>query len=159
MSQPDMTPKIPEQVLCFQLGGQTYGIDILSVQEIRSFEKPTRIAGAPTHVLGVTNLRGAIVPLVDLRISLGLPPRDVDGFTVSIVLSIKGVQVGCVVDTVSDVLQLSPEKVKPAPDLGEAGRLDCIQALAPLPQGDKETMVILLEPKELLAHIGVTATA
>lgn len=150
-------PEHPEQVLCFQLGEQTYGIDILAVQEIRSYEAPTRMAGAPAHVLGVTNLRGTIVPLVDLRTSLGYPARDVDAFTVSIVLNVKGVQVGCVVDTVSDVLQLKAGMVKPAPELGEEGRLACIQGLASSAQASKEALVILLEPRGLLAHLGLSA--
>ncbi|MDM7457181.1 MAG: chemotaxis protein CheW [Tepidimonas sp.] len=108
------------EFLTFRLGGEEYGIDILRVQEIRSFEKPTRIANAPSHVLGVVNLRGVIVPVVDLRIKLGCDTVEYNGLTVVIVLNVKGRVVGAVVDSVSDVLELPREQVRPAPEMASS---------------------------------------
>ena len=108
------------EFLTFRLGGEEYGIDILRVQEIRSYESPTRIANAPSFIKGVVNLRGVIVPIVDLRLKLGCDSADYDSFTVVIVLNVKGRVVGAVVDSVSDVLQLSKEAVKAAPELSSS---------------------------------------
>jgi purine-binding chemotaxis protein CheW len=105
------------EFLTFRLGAEEYGIDILRVQEIRSYEAPTRIANAPAFIKGVVNLRGTIVPIVDLRVKLGCEKVDIDSFTVVIVLNVKGRVVGAVVDSVSDVMQLAPEQVKPAPEM------------------------------------------
>src|SRR3982750_247340 len=92
------------EFLTFRLGAEEYGIDILRVQEIRSYEAPTRIANAPAFVKGVVNLRGVIVPIVDMRIKFNLTPVNYDSFTVVIVLNIAGRVVGMVVDAVSDVI-------------------------------------------------------
>jgi purine-binding chemotaxis protein CheW len=105
------------EVLTFRIGAEEYGIDILRVQEIRSYEAPTRIANAPAFIKGVVNLRGTIVPIVDLRVKLGCERVDIDAFTVVIVLNVKGRVVGAVVDSVSDVMQLSAEQIKPAPEI------------------------------------------
>ena len=111
------------EYLSFRLGAEEYGIDILKVQEIRSYEPPTRIANAPAFIKGVVNLRGTIVPIVDLRVKLGCERIDYDGFTVVIVLNVRGRVVGIVVDSVSDVLQLCADNVKAAPELG-SGHVD-----------------------------------
>ncbi len=103
------------EFLTFRLGAEEYGIDILRVQEIRSYEPPTRIANAPAFIKGVVNLRGVIVPIVDLRLKLGCDTAEYNDFTVVIVLTVKGRVVGAVVDSVSDVLELSAESVRPAP--------------------------------------------
>lgn len=108
------------EFLTFRLGGEEYGIDILRVQEIRSYETPTRIANAPSFIKGVVNLRGVIVPIVDLRLKLGCDSAEYDSFTVVIVLNVRGRVVGAVVDSVSDVLQLSKEAVKAAPELSSS---------------------------------------
>jgi purine-binding chemotaxis protein CheW len=108
------------EFLTFRLGAEEYGIDILRVQEIRSYEPPTRIANAPAFIKGVVNLRGIIVPIVDLRVKLGCAKTDIDSFTVVIVLNVKGRVVGAVVDSVSDVMQLNAEQVKPAPQIAAA---------------------------------------
>ena len=108
------------EFLTFRLGNEEYGIDILKVQEIRSYEAPTRIANVPAFIKGVVNLRGVIVPIVDLRIKLGCESAQYTGFTVVIVLNIKGRLVGAVVDSVSDVLELSRDAIKPAPELSSA---------------------------------------
>ena len=108
------------EFLTFRLGGEEYGIDILQVQEIRSYEPPTRIANAPSFIKGVVNLRGVIVPIVDLRLKLGCDTAEYNSFTVVIVLNVKGRVVGAVVDSVSDVLQLSKDSVKGAPEMASS---------------------------------------
>ena len=108
------------EYLTFRLGAEEYGIDILKVQEIRSYEQPTRIANAPSFIKGVVNLRGVIVPIVDLRIKLSCDTVDYNGFTVVIVLNVRGRVVGAVVDSVSDVLELGRDTIKPAPEMGSA---------------------------------------
>ncbi|MGQ3052709.1 MAG: chemotaxis protein CheW [Roseateles sp.] len=108
------------EYLTFRLGSEEYGIDILKVQEIRSYEQPTRIANAPDFIKGVVNLRGVIVPIVDLRLKLNCPTAEYNSFTVVIVLNVKNRVVGAVVDSVSDVLELSRDAIKPAPELSAA---------------------------------------
>jgi purine-binding chemotaxis protein CheW len=105
------------EYLTFRLGTEEYGIDILKVQEIRSYEAPTRIANAPEFIKGVVNLRGVIVPIVDLRVKLRCPSAEVNSFTVVIVLNVKNRVVGAVVDSVSDVLELNRDQIKPAPEM------------------------------------------
>jgi purine-binding chemotaxis protein CheW len=109
------------EYLTFKLGGEEYGIDILRVQEIRSYEQPTRIANAPAYLKGVVNLRGVIVPIVDLRVRLGCTQAEYNHFTVVIVLNVKGRVVGAVVDSVSDVLELPAEAIRPAPPMASNG--------------------------------------
>jgi purine-binding chemotaxis protein CheW len=105
------------EFLTFRLGSEEYGIDILKVQEIRSYEPPTRIANAPDFIKGVVNLRGVIVPIVDLRLKLGCPTAEYNSFTVVIVLNVRNRVVGAVVDSVSDVLELNKDVIRPAPEL------------------------------------------
>lgn len=105
------------EFLTFRLGGEEYGIDILRVQEIRSYEQPTRIANAPHFIKGVVNLRGVIVPIIDLRLKLGCETAEYNAFTVVIVLNVKGRVVGAVVDSVSDVMELTREHIKAAPEM------------------------------------------
>ena len=108
--------KPSKQFLTFRIGAEEYGIDILKVQEIRSYEAPTRIAHAPGFVKGVVNLRGVIVPIMDMRIRLGCDAQY-NGFTVVIVLSIGSRTLGMVVDSVSDVLELTADQIRPAPEM------------------------------------------
>ncbi len=109
------------EYLTFRLGTEEYGIDILKVQEIRSYEPPTKIANAPSYLKGVVNLRGVIVPIVDLRVKFNCLNEDgqagIDSFTVVIVLNVRGRVVGAVVDSVSDVMQLAEQMVQPAPEM------------------------------------------
>ena len=105
------------EYLTFRLGEEEYGIDILRVQEIRSYEQPTRIANAPHFIKGVVNLRGVIVPIIDLRLKLGCDTAEYNAFTVVIVLNVKGRVVGAVVDSVSDVMELTREHIKAAPEM------------------------------------------
>ena len=104
------------EFLTFTLGREEYGIEILKVQEIRGYEAVTRIANAPEFIKGVVNLRGIIVPIVDMRIKFNLGNADYNQFTVVIILNVAGRVVGMVVDSVSDVIALSPAQIKPAPD-------------------------------------------
>ena len=104
------------EFLAFKLGAEEYGIDILRVQEIRSYEAPTRIANAPAFVKGVVNLRGVIVPIIDMRLKFNLEQANYDDFTVVIVLNIGSRVVGIVVDAVSDVITLTPAQLRPVPE-------------------------------------------
>ena len=106
------------EYLAFTLGAEEYGIDILKVQEIRGYEAVTRIANAPEFIKGVINLRGIIIPVVDMRIKFKLGTPTYDQFTVVIILNIGGRIMGMVVDSVSDVMTLMPEQIKPAPEMG-----------------------------------------
>jgi purine-binding chemotaxis protein CheW len=110
------------EFLTFRLGAEEYGIEILKVQEIRGWEVPTAIAGTPEFIKGVINLRGIIVPIVDLRLKFGLAKATYDEFTVVIILSFARRVVGIVVDAVSDVITLAPQQIRPAPEFG--GSLD-----------------------------------
>jgi purine-binding chemotaxis protein CheW len=129
------------EFLTFRLGDEEYGIDILRVQEIRSYETPTRIANAPSFIKGVVNLRGVIVPIVDLRLKLGCDSAEYDGFTVVIVLNVKGRVVGAVVDSVSDVLELSKDAVKAAPEMSSSVDTSYITGIGNV--GDR--MLILMD--------------
>jgi purine-binding chemotaxis protein CheW len=108
------------EFLTFTLGSEEYGIDILKVQEIRGYNAVTPIVNAPPFIKGVINLRGTIVPIVDLRIKFGVGEPRYDAFTVVIVLKILARTVGMVVDSVSDVLNLTSEQVREPPELGAA---------------------------------------
>ena len=118
------------ELLTFTLGTESYGLDILKVQEIRGYEPPTRIANAPDFIKGVINLRGHIVPIVDLRIKLSVGEARYDGSTVVIILNILGRVVGVVVDGVSDVIALADDAVKPAPEFGSVLDTQYILGLA-----------------------------
>jgi purine-binding chemotaxis protein CheW len=135
------------EFLAFKLGAEEYGIDILRVQEIRSFEQPTRIANAPAHVLGVVNLRGTIVPIVDMRVRFNLEQTAYDAFTVVIVLHIGQRVVGMVVDGVSDVIMLSAEQLRPVPEFNSVIDSEHLMAIGALEQ----RMLILLDIEKLMA--------
>ncbi|HJW54090.1 MAG TPA: chemotaxis protein CheW [Burkholderiaceae bacterium] len=135
------------EFLAFTLGKEEYGIDILKVQEIRGYEAVTRIANSPDFIKGVVNLRGIIVPIVDMRIKFNLGEPTYDQFTVVIILSIAGRVVGMVVDSVSDVITLSPDQVKPAPEMGTALNTDYLIGLGTL----DERMLILVDIDRLMS--------
>jgi purine-binding chemotaxis protein CheW len=135
------------EFLTFRLGAEEYGIDILRVQEIRSYEEPTRIANAPAFIKGVVNLRGVIVPVVDLRTKLNCEKVDYNGFTVVIVLNVHGRVVGAVVDSVSDVLELSSELIKPAPEMNTTVDTSFITGIASV----GERMLILMDIEALMS--------
>jgi purine-binding chemotaxis protein CheW len=135
------------EFLAFTLGGEEYGINILRVQEIRGYEPVTRIANAPDFIKGVVNLRGTIVPIVDMRIKLSLGAATYDQLTVVIILNIAGRVVGMVVDSVSDVTTLSAEQVKPAPDISTSFDSDFLIGLGTL----GERMLILVDIDKLMS--------
>jgi purine-binding chemotaxis protein CheW len=107
---------VASEYLTFTLGSEEYAIDILKVQEIRGYERPTLIANSPAFIKGVINLRGIIVPIVDLRIKFNLGKIEYTPFTVVIILNVAGRVIGVVVDSVSDVISLTSSQVRPAPD-------------------------------------------
>lgn len=129
------------EVLSFTLGNEEYGISILKVQEIRGYDTVTRIANAPDFVKGVINLRGIIVPVVDMRIKFNLGTPVYDEFTVVIILNIGHQIIGMVVDSVSDVVTLGADHIKPAPEMGSVVDTDFLQGLGVL----GERMLILLD--------------
>ncbi|MHB0774121.1 chemotaxis protein CheW [Halomonas sp. WWR20] len=134
------------EFLVFSLGEEEYAIDILKVQEIRGYENVTRIANAPAFIKGVTNLRGVIVPIVDLRIKFHLDNVEYGGQTVVIVVNVGERVVGIVVDGVSDVMSLTPEQIKPAPEFGVALSSDYLSGLGSL----EDRMLVLVDIDKLL---------
>ena len=143
------------EFLAFKLGAEEYGIDILRVQEIRSYEEPTRIASAPDFIKGVVNLRGVIVPIVDMRLKFKLERADYDSFTVVIVLNIGHRIVGMVVDAVSDVITLTPEQLRPVPEFASAIESSHLLAVGAIDQ----RMLILVDIEKLMtgAEMGLVA--
>ncbi|QJE01450.1 chemotaxis protein CheW [Massilia forsythiae] len=135
------------EYLAFTLGSEEYGIDILKVQEIRGYEAVTRIANAPEFIKGVINLRGIIIPVVDMRIKFKLGTPTYDQFTVVIILNIGGRIMGMVVDSVSDVTTLTPDQIKPAPDMGSAFSADYLVGLGTV----DERMLILIDIDKLMS--------
>jgi len=135
------------EYLAFTLGSEEYGIDILKVQEIRGYEAVTRIANAPEFIKGVINLRGIIIPVVDMRIKFNLGTPTYDQFTVVIILNIGGRIMGMVVDSVSDVTTLTPEQIKPAPEMGTAFNSEYLMGLGTL----DERMLILIDIDRLMS--------
>jgi purine-binding chemotaxis protein CheW len=146
------TGSVRGQLLTFRLGSSTYGVDILRVKEIRGWSAVTRIPHSPPHVLGVLNLRGAIVPVIDLRLRFALPEAGFSPTTVIIVLSLQTAagqrDCGVVVDSVSDVLDVPPEAVKPAPSLKGGQGSDFIAGIATI----DEQMLILLNVDQLVTQ-------
>jgi purine-binding chemotaxis protein CheW len=145
------------EVLSFRLGGEEYAISILKVQEIRGYDAVTRIANAPEYLKGVVNLRGSIVPIVDMRIKFNVGAPTYDAFTVVIVLNINNHTIGMVVDSVSDVVTLTPDQIKPAPDLGSTVSGEYLQGLGTV----DERMLILLDIDGLMGseEMGLLAAA
>jgi purine-binding chemotaxis protein CheW len=137
------------QMLTFALGAEVYGVDILQVKEIRGWSPVTRMPQSPPSVLGVLNLRGAIVPVVDLRVLFSLPTAAFTPLTVVIILSLRGPhgtrECGVVVDNVKDVVDVPADGIRPAPTMNEAGCV-FIQGIATV----DEQMLILLDANELI---------
>ena len=135
------------EFLSFTLGQEEYGIDIQKVQELRGYDAVTRIANAPEHIKGVVNLRGIIVPIVDMRIKFNLGAPSYDQFTVVIILNIASRVMGMVVDSVSDVITLTPEQIKPAPEMGSVLDTEYLMGLGTL----DERMLILIDLDRLMS--------
>lgn len=143
-----------QEFLTFTIGAEEYGVDILKVQEIRGYEKPTAIANAPAFIKGVVNLRGTIVPILDMRIKFGLERAEYDRFTVVIILNVAGRVVGMVVDAVSDVIALGADQMRPPPEFS-ASFDDYVTGLGTL----EERMLILIDIEKLMgaADMGLVA--
>ncbi len=145
------------QYLTLRLGKEEYAIDILRVQEIRSYEEPTRMVNAPAFIKGVVNLRGVIVPIVDLRMKLNLDQVEYNEFTVVIILNVRGTVIGAVVDSVSDVVTLAAEMIKPAPQFETSLDARFITGLANV--GDRMLIVMNMEAMMSNAEMGMLASA
>lgn len=128
------------QFLTFTLQNEEYGIEILKVQEIKGFSKVTPIPNAPTFVRGVMNLRGTVVPIIDLRARFSMTEKDYDQFTVIIVVNVGARVVGLIVDTVSDVLNIPAEAIADPPDLATSSETSCITGMGKL--GDRIVMLL-----------------
>ncbi|NUA27092.1 chemotaxis protein CheW [Cupriavidus basilensis] len=133
-----------EEFLAFRLGGEEYGVDILKVQEIRGYENVTQIANAPAYLKGVVNLRGIIVPIIDLRIKFRQDKINYDQYTVVIIVDLHDRTTGIVVDGVSDVLTLAPGQIRQAPQL--SGETDYIRGIGSV----ESRMLILVDIEKLL---------
>ena len=148
------TGQLAREFLTFRLGEEEYGIDILKVQEIRGYEAVTAIANTPAFIKGVINLRGTIIPIVDMRIKFNLGNVDYNQFTVVIILNVAGRIVGMVVDSVSDVISLAPEQMRPAPSF--AAGLDT-QYITGLGTVDNR-MLILIAIERIMTSTDISLT-
>ncbi|GIX21969.1 MAG: chemotaxis protein CheW [Gammaproteobacteria bacterium] len=151
--QPDQHGRRRNQFLTFFLGQEEYGIDILRVQEIKGWNGATAIPNTPDYILGVINLRGIIVPIIDLRLRFGLPEARYDAMTVVIVVKTRGEDdqertVGLVVDAVSEVYDLSEKTMNPPPELGCSVETDFIEAIANL----EDKMIIVMNVDKLVSR-------
>ena len=148
------------EYLSFRIGAEEYGIDILRVQEIRSYEAPLRFAGAPAFVTGVVHLRGAIVPIVDMRLYLHAVEAGHDAATVTIVLNLRGRVVGMVVDAVSDVIALNAGQIKPPPQFNSTLSANHLCGIAPVPGPEGDRMLILIDIEALMSdrRLGLIAS-
>ncbi|MBB6096404.1 purine-binding chemotaxis protein CheW [Povalibacter uvarum] len=147
------------QVLSFQLGGETYAVDILRVVEIRGYSPVTRIPETPHHMLGVLNLRGNIVPTIDMRRRIGIEAVEPSALTVVVVLSVESNRgrrdFGLVVDGVSDVLDIPGENIRPAPDVVNTHGEELVNGLAQV----NDRMVLLLDIDRMLGGETVEVAA
>jgi len=146
MSEHAPSERLLAQYLTVNLASEEYAIDILAVREIRGWTPVTRIPQAPHYVLGVLNLRGAIVPVLDLRLRFGLAREEYGATTVTVVVTVAGRLFGVVVDAVSDVLDVQADQVRPVPDMGTAVDTEYLKGLTSV----EERMVLLLDVDKLL---------
>ena len=135
-----------EEFLIFKVGSEEYAVDILSVQEIRGYDSVTALANTPDFIKGVINLRGTIVPVIDLRLKLRLKEARYDAFTVMIVLNVEDRVVGIVVDSVSDVIALNAEQIRPTPEFGASVDTRFISGIGTV----DDRMLILLDIETLI---------
>ena len=134
------------ELLTFRLGQEEYGLNILNVQEIRGYDAVTKIANSPAFLKGVINMRGVIVPIIDMRIRFNLGEATYNEFTVVIILNIGSRVIGMVVDAVSDVTSLKADQVRPAPDFGSVLDTAYIDGLATV----DERMIIVIDIEKLM---------
>lgn len=139
---------VTNEFLTFRLGSEEYGIEILKVQEIRGYDSITHIANSPGYIKGVINLRGIIVPIIDMRIKFNLGHATYDQFTVIIILMVAGRVMGIVVDGVSDVITLAEEQMRQAPGLGSVIDTEYIMGLGTV----DERMLILIDIEKLMSR-------
>ncbi|MER0204722.1 MAG: chemotaxis protein CheW [Nitrosomonas sp.] len=139
---------VTNEFLTFRLGSEEYGIEILKVQEIRGYDSITHIANSPGYIKGVINLRGIIVPIIDMRIKFNLGHATNDQFTVVIILMVAGRVIGIVVDGVSDVITLANEQMRQAPGLGSVIDTEYIMGLGTV----DERMLILIDIEKLMSR-------
>ena len=147
MEARSVTREATREVLVFILGTEEFGVDILKVQEIRGYEKVTPIPAAPAFLKGIVNLRGVIVPVIDLRVKFSMPEPRYDSTTVMVVLRVGGRIIGIVVDAVSDVVRLSAGEIKAAPRLGSVVDSTYLEGLAV----QSERMILLLDIEKFLS--------
>ncbi len=146
LTEDEVIGQSTNEFLTFRLGGEEYGMDILKVQELRGYEAITQIANAPEFIKGVVNLRGIIVPIVDMRIKFQLGDATYDQFTVVIILNVVGRVMGIVVDGVSDVISLNQNQMRPTPEFGSAIDTEFIMGLGTV----NERMLILVDIEKLM---------
>ncbi len=149
------------ECLTFRLGAVEYGIDILKVQEIRGYEEPTRIANAPAFIKGVINLRGVIVPIIDLRLKFNQDTAEYGPSTVTVILNMPHSVMGVVVDAVSDVVELAAAQIRPAPDFDDAVGTSFITGIGTIEQGERQRMLVLVDIERLMtsADMGLVAAS
>jgi purine-binding chemotaxis protein CheW len=145
-SSGSMVDRMTSEFLTFRLGNEEYGIEILKVQEIRGYDSITQIANAPEFIKGVVNLRGIIVPIIDMRIKFRLGNANYDQFTVVIILNVAGRVMGIVVDGVSDVISLEAGQMRPTPGFGSVIDTEYIMGLGTV----DERMLILIDIEKLM---------
>lgn len=149
-SSPLPASAVTHEFLSFRVGKQHYGVDLLRVQEIRSFQEPTRIASTSASVRGLLNLRGVIVPVIDLRTMLGTSEASIDASTVTIIVHVGTCVIGAVVDAVSDVVSVLPAQMRPLPNLEGVANSELLTGLAAL----DERLLLLLNLEALVNELG-----
>lgn len=137
-----------KEFLTFKLGAEEFGLEILKVQEIRSYDNVTRIPNAPSFMKGVINLRGTIVPILDMRMKFNLQSIEYNEFTVVIVLNFTGRTIGVIVDAVSDVIGLNDEEIRSAPEFSAIFSAEYLLGLASVDQ----RMIILVDIEKLMTQ-------
>lgn len=152
MNQPEQATQATaalhaNEYLAFRLGEEEYGLDIHKVQELRGYDAVTKIANAPEFLMGVVNLRGIIVPIIDMRIKFNLGMPTYDQFTVVIILNLTGRVIGMVVDSVSDVINLTAGQIKPAPEMGNVVQTEHLTGIGTV----DERMIILVDIDKLMS--------
>lgn len=140
------------EFLTFRLGDVEYGMDILKVQEIRGYEAPIAVASAPPCVKGVLNLRGVIVPIIDLRLRLNLPHAPYNNITVTMVLVLQDRVVGVVVDSVTDVVKLGEAQIKPVPRFESPANVTYVNGIGTVRSGAGDRLLLLLDIDRFLAR-------
>ncbi len=142
-----------EQYLTFDLADEHYGVDILKVQEIKGYTAVTKIPNTPSYMTGVLNLRGTIVPIVDLRLKFGMEPTEPTSFTVIVVVNVGKRVMGFLVDAVSDVLELASKDIQPPPELGSKVDITFVSGIG----NCNDRLVTLLDIDRVLTDAEVEA--